>query len=385
MVAGTVVLMALAGGASTPADGATLDGANGIGFAVAALAFGLVGGLVARRAPANPIGWIFCATGLLLAASDLGWQYAERMLFLAADPWPGGAAAALVAEVGQPLTLGLLALALLLFPDGRLPSRRWRPAAWLAIAAMALLALGALRPGALSEPLTMVDSPLDLPIPRDLAVAAGAAGWLGSVLAVGIAGLGIPARLRRARGVERDQLKWLALAAAVVGIAVVGDVAIYLAVDDSGSTMLTELGFALFPIAAGAAILRHRLFDVDLVINRALVYGALTAILAAAYVALALLLGLALEPFTGASNLAIALSTLAVAALVRPARRRIQAAVDRRFYRHKYDAERTLERFAAHLRAETDLDALRGALTGVVRETMQPAHVSLWLRPDRSS
>jgi hypothetical protein len=185
--------------------------------------------------------------------------------------------------------------------------------------------------------------------------------------------------------VRRDQLKWLALAAAIVGIAVVADVAIYLAIDDGASTILTELAFALFPLAAGAAILRHRLIDVDVVINRALVYGALTAILAGAYVALALLLGVALEPLAGDSNLAIALSTLAVAALVRPARRRVQMGVDRRFYRHKYDAERTLERFAARLRAEADLDALRAALTGVVRETMQPAHVSLWLRPDRPS
>jgi hypothetical protein len=385
MVVATVVLMALAGGASTPADGATLDGASGVAFAIAALAFGLVGGLVGRRAPANAIGWIFCGTGLLLAGSDLGWQYAERMLFLAGDPWPGGAAAALVAEVGQPLTLGLLALALLVFPDGRLPSRRWRPVAGLAVAGMALLALSSLRPGALSEPLTMVASPLDLPLPRGLTDAAGAAGWLGSVLAVGIAGLGIPARVRRAHGVQRDQLKWLALAAAVVGVAVVADVAIFLAFGGGASTILTELAFALFPCAAGAAILRHRLFDVDVVINRALVYGALTALLAGTYVALALLLGLALEPLAGDSDLAIALSTLTVAALVRPARRRVQTVVDRRFYRHKYDAERTLERFAARLRAETDLDALRTALTGVVRETMQPAHVSLWLRPDRPS
>jgi hypothetical protein len=385
MVAAALALLAAGAGERTPGDGATLDGAGGVAFAVAALAFGVVGGLIARRAPANPIGWIFGLTGLLLAASDLAFHYAMRMLFIAEDPWPGGAAAALFSELGQPLTLGLLALALMLFPDGRLPSRRWRPVAWLAVGGMVLLALSGLRPGALSEPLEAVTSPLDLPIPRGLAIAAGAIGWLGSVLAVGIAGLGIPVRLRRARGVEREQLKWLALAAAVAGVAVVADVVIFLAVDDGGSTILTELAFALFPVAAGAAILRHRLYDVDLVINRALVYGALTALLAGAYVAMALLLGLALSPLTGESDLAIALSTLAVAALFRPARARVQRLVDRRFYRHKYDAERTLAGFAARLRAETDLEALRGALTGVVRETMQPAHVSLWLRPDRPS
>ena len=376
----TVALLALAAGEETPANGGSLDGAPGAMFVLASLAFATVGSTVARRVPANPIGWIFCLTGLLLGASDLAWQYAERMLFIAPDPWPGGSAAALVAEAGQPLTLGLLGLALLLFPDGRLPSRRWRPVRWLAVSGMALLLFATLRPGELSEPLTMVTSPLDLPIPRDLAILAGALGWLSMVASVGIAGLGIPARLRRARGVQRDQLKWLALAAALVGVAVVVDVVAFLAFDLGGGALLTELAFALFPVAAGAAILRHRLYDVDLVINRALVYGALTAVLAGGYLGSVLLLGLALAPLTSGSDLAIALSTLAVAALFGPVRRRVQTLVDRRFYRHKYDAERTLERFGARLRAETDLDALRAELTGVVSETMQPAHVSLWLR-----
>jgi len=191
-------------------------------------------------------------------------------------------------------------------------------------------------------------------------------------------------RLRRARGAERHQLKWITAAAALLPIyALVSSVVPVGENDGLGSA------FVIFPLVvpgltAGYAILRHRLYDVDLVINRALVYGALTVVLAGAYIGLVLLLGLALGPLTSESDLAIALSTLGVAALFQPARRRVQVVVDRRFYRRKYDTSRTLERFVARLRSETDLEALRSDLTGVVSETMQPAHVSLWLRgPER--
>ena len=190
----------------------------------------------------------------------------------------------------------------------------------------------------------------------------------------------MPVRLRRARGRERAQLEWLALGAAVAGIVVVGDVAAFLAWGFEGGGAVLGLGFSAFPIAAGIAILRHRLFDVEVVINRALVYGALTVALGGVYLACVLALGSALAGLTQGSGLAVAVSTLAVAALFRPARARIQVAVDRRFYRRRYDAARTLERFGAHVRDEVDLDALEGALRAAVADTVQPASVGLWIR-----
>jgi len=199
---------------------------------------------------------------------------------------------------------------------------------------------------------------------------------------VGLAAFAAATRLRRSHGLEREQLKWIAFAAGVTGVAVVADVVSFFASlegIDEVRIVLLAVGFGAFPLAAGAAILRYRLFDIDVVINRALVYGALTATLAGGYLVTVLLLQLVLSP---SSDLAIAGSTLAVAALFQPARQRIQELVDRRFFRSRYDAARTLERFGTRLRDEVDLDALAGELTAVVADTMSPAHVTLWLRAD---
>jgi hypothetical protein len=189
-------------------------------------------------------------------------------------------------------------------------------------------------------------------------------------------------RFRRARGEERRQLKWLTYAAAVAGLVllliIVGESTV--TVSDELSNTLVSVSVAALPVSMGIAILRHRLFDIDVVINRTLVYGALTATLVGAYVGIVLLLQLALSPLTEDSDLAIAGSTLAVAALFRPARARIQRTVDRRFYRHRYDAARTLAGFGARMRDQVELDSLGAELRSVVGETMQPAHVSLWLR-----
>jgi hypothetical protein len=374
-----LVLLALGLGHETPVDDFGLSAYGGVVFAVAALSFGSVGALIVARVEHNRIGWIFWLTGLSLAVGNLAFQYADVGLYIADHRLPGAAFAAWL-PVGIPPAFGLLGIALLLFPDGQLPSRRWRPALVMALAGIVLNVAGyGLRPGPLDAPFDVVDNPFGIPGAQEPLDALSGLGWLLMGLSVAFAAVAMSLRLRRAHGVERQQLKWLAFAAAVTGTAIVADVISYFIQDtgfESVRNAVLAFAFAVFPVAAGAAILRYRLFDIDVVINRTLVYGALTATLGGTYLALVLLLGLTL----GESNVAIAVSTLAVAALFRPARARIQAGVDRRFYRRRYDAARTLEAFGARLRDEVDLDAVGAELSGAVRDTVQPAHVTLWLR-----
>ena len=377
----TSVLLVLGASHATRADDFGLSGLGGASFVVASLAFATLGALVRARVPGNRIGPLFCLIGALLGVGDLLFQWADQALFIS-DSLPGGATAAWLQNFGLPLCFGLLGVAVLLFPDGRLPSPRWRWVLRLAFAGIALNALGyGLRPGPLDDPFSTVDNPLGIPGAFDLMDAFSGLGWMFMGASVGLAAVGSGLRLRRAHGVERAQLKWLALAAAFTGLAIIADVVSYFAAATGFNevrAVVLGLGFTVFPLTAGAAILRLRLYDIDVVINRALVYGALTATLGGAYLGLVLLVGLAV----GRSNLAIAVSTLAVAALFRPARASIQGAVDRRFYRRRYDAAQTLEAFGVRLRDELDLETLGTDLRGVVRDTVQPAHVSLWLRSE---
>jgi hypothetical protein len=369
----TIVLLVLSGD-NTEGETVAFDAV----LAVALLVYPTVGLLIASRRPENAIGWLFCAVGIPLALSTFSYAYATYALVTAPGSLPGGTVAAwLTTWVQLPVLFGIPALMFLLFPDGRLLGRRWR--AVLGLTAAAMLGIGAapaLAPGPMAD--AAVDgtvNPVGIaaagPLLDVVAAAAGAAALLSMLLGV----ISLTLRFRRSRGVERLQLKWFVSAAVLFILACLGAFLVF-PENDVPLGLLVIGTFAGIPIAAGVAILRYRLYDIDVVINRALVYGALTATLGAAYLATVLLVGLAV----GQSGFAVAVSTLAVAALFRPARARIQDAVDRRFYRRRYDATQTLEAFGGRLRDEVDLETLTADLRGVVEETVQPAHVSVWLR-----
>jgi hypothetical protein len=356
---------------------------------VGMVGWALVGAVVASRQPRNPVGWILGATAVAVALESISIAYAEG----AAPGDLAFAAAVFAQEWVYFVWLALAAVALpLTFPNGLRPGRRWRALAWIATAGTGVAAIGsALKPGMveLDSP-HRVENPLGVPGADVLMSALQVAGV--SLLVVGFVGgaVAVVSRLRRARGIERQQVKWFAYVAALM---VGGFVLAFLSLPFGpggvpGALGLVGWGGAIvvmtfgIPLATVAAILRHRLYDIDVVIRRTAVYGALSATLLAAYLGMVLVLQLALNPLTQESDLAIAGSTLAVAALFRPARARIQELVDRRFYRSRYDAARTVEAFSARLRNEVELAALSTELRTVARETMQPAHVSLWLRPE---
>jgi len=343
-----------------------------------AVAFSVVGALVASRHPNNAVGWIFHGVAVSAGLSGLARGFVDYGLHGGSEPGSLVGAAAAYSDVSWiPFVLIPATFLLLLFPDGHLPSRRWRSVAWCAGAG---IIGGLFTEGARSQPFD--DFPtVKNPFAIDSAVMEPLTALSFLLLFVGMLGsaAALVLRFRHAARVQRQQIKWLAAAGGLVAMTFPIVLVLYDTVGSSvadSTIMLTVLGL---PIAAGIAILRYRLYDIDVVINRALVYGVLTATLAGAYLGSVLLLQLLLSGLTADNGLAVAGSTLAVAALFQPARRRIQATVDRRFYRRKYDAARTLEAFAVRLRDELDLDSLQGELRAVVAGTMQPAHVSLWM------
>ncbi len=348
------------------------------------LTFPTVGALVASRRPENPIGWIFCAVGLVLGVGVLTAAYADYALAVGPGSLPGEEYAAWIsAWTGGPGALLAAAFLFLLFPTGTLPSRRWRPVAWMAAIGSPLSALGeALKPGPLHTH-SSIDNPVGIEgTLGDVAEVLGAAGAVALNVGVLLSGISLVLRLRRAQGVERQQLKWFAYAAIMMGGGFVASILFSSGLANSIAWSSGILGFMVLPVATGIALLRYRLYDIDALINRTLVYGALTAVLVAVYLVSVVALRGLVFGFTGrSSQLVVVASTLAIAALFSPLRRRIQGFIDRRFYRKKYDARETLETFTATLRDEVELDVLDGRLVGVIQETMQPAHVSLWLRP----
>jgi hypothetical protein len=351
------------------------------------LAFPLVGALIASRQPKNPVGWICLAIGLFWTLIFLGDSIP------ASGPYPV-TSDALTQAIWIP-PVGLLGIYLiLLFPDGRLPSRRWRPLAWLSGVVMVLASLGiTFSPGPL-EGHPGVRNPLGLEGIPDWVFTAGIFILLLLPLCMLASALSLVLRYRRSEGEEREQIKWIAFAASVVGllylITMVSSLSYSGPWGGAGTPLWLGLlqqaslvSFTAVPIAVGFAVLKYRLYNIDLIINRTLVYGSLTATLVALYFGVIIVLQRVFVLLTGEqSTLAVVASTLLIAALFNPLRRRIQAFIDRHFYRRKYDARKTLEAFSARLRDETDLQTLNGELTRIVRETMQPSHVSLWLRHD---
>jgi hypothetical protein len=347
-----------------------------------ALGYSTVGAIVASRLPESPIGWLFCAIGLIFGVSHFSAEYAAYALLVPSRSLPAGETFAWLTSWVWVFGLGLIVFLDLLFPNGRLPSARWRWfARFTAIALLPAAILGALSPGLILS--STLINPLGIEGLPNASRAIEA--FMYALVVVGASSM--LARLRHAGRIERQQVKWFAYATAVAISGVILKNTVYPAVGVTWvwwvGLVLTTVGVVSSPVAMGIAIFRYRLYDIDMIINRTLVYGSLTTVLAAVYLGGVVLLQYAFRALTGeGSQLAVVASTLIIAALFIPLRRRIQGFIDRRFYRRKYDARQTLEAFSAKLRNQTDLDALSDDLVGVVRETMQPAHVSLWLRPD---
>ena len=348
---------------------------------VIAASYSAVGAVVAPRLPQSPIGWLFCAIGLSFAVVHFSAEYAIYALLARPGSLPWGEASVWIWSWVWVPAIGLVVFLDLLFPDGRLPGARWRWFARFTIASVLVgVILTALSPGPI----------LQLPLQNPLGIEGlpnvyrMVEAFMYALVVVGASSMLL--RLRRVGWIARQQIKWFAYTTAVAISGIILKNTVYPVVGVTlvwwAGFVLTVVGLAGNPIGMGVAILRYRLYQIDHIINRTLVYGSLTAVLVLVYVGSVVVLQGALRILTGQeSQLAVVVSTLAIAGLFIPLRRGMQSFVDRRFYRRKYDARKTLEAFSAKLRDETNLDAVSNNLVGVVRETMQPTHVSLWLRP----
>jgi hypothetical protein len=400
MFVGSIVLFILARAARSPGAQVAAEPITGLLIFVPFLAFPIVGALVASKRPGNPIGWICLVSGLFWMFFALGdasnaYERATTGTVTSSVKLDALLQGSWVPPVGL---LGIYMI--LLFPDGKLPSRRWRPFAWFAGAVMALIPIVfVLVPGPLEDH-PGVRNPFGLEQYP----------WLGIVSVLVLlmlplcnlaAAVSLVLRYRRSGAEVREQIKWLAFAASFVGVMyLITLVSGLLFAPDSLISIETPplwvslqqnilfLSYTGIPIAVGLAIMKYRLYDIDIIINRTLVYGSLTLMLLLVYfggvTATQALFG-TLTDQQRPAQLAVVVSTLTIAALFNPLRRRVQSFIDRSFYRSNYDARKTLEAFSAKLRDETDLDGLNAELIAVVRETLQPEHASLWLRPNAAS
>jgi hypothetical protein len=353
--------------------------ADVIAYALGMVSAVTVGAVLASRRPAHPVGWLLLTLGLALVAAGVATGYANHGLLARPGALPTADYAALYHGVNILLVAGCLGFILLLTPTGSLPSPRWRWWARIAVAAPVLGVLSTV-PLPFEAPYQSATNPLAVDALAGPLLVVNTVAFAVTGLGVPIAAASLVVRFRRARGTERLQLRWLALAAALVAAAVLVLV-ILLAAGVRDPIVLgwvSGVSVTLLPLATGAAILRYRLYDLDRIVSRTLAYGLLTLLLGGGYAVVVLGLG----QFLGQeSSLVVAGATLAVAALFQPARRRVQRAVDRRFNRRRYDAARTIAAFSARLRDEIDLDTLSAEVLAVIEETMQPTAASLWLRP----
>jgi hypothetical protein len=346
----------------------------------------ILGGLVASRRPENLYGWLWLGLGLSGALLQLAGSYSAYALVAEPDSLPAPRTVGHVLGVGWGMAFIVLPYLLLLFPTGRLPSRRWRPVAWTALVAGAvLLVIGLFTPG--KSGIGPFENPLGVGgIVGGVLIVISAAVVFVLFVTIILSALSLVFRYRRAGGIERQQIKWFAYAAVLFGGSLVFSG--FLGEDLPGvwDALFETVTFVPLYVAVGVAILRYRLYEIDTLINRTLVYGSLSALLALVYfggVATTQAIFRALTGQEQQPQLAIVVSTLVIAALFNPLRRRIQAFIDRRFYRRKYDAAKALAAFSARLRDETDLERLTDELLAVLRDTIQPAHASVWLRPPK--
>ncbi len=379
----SAVLVVLGRNVTTPGDKDTNLAA--VGFLLAFIAFPVIGYLIVSRRPGNGIGWLFLLIGVGFAISNFSATYADYAVFGDPGSLPGGVWAGWVTSWTDPLAFVSIMLLFLLFPDGALLTRRWRPVLWLALTfGVSALIWNALKPGKIFSDTMPFDNP------AGIGWLAEHVGFLDQIIFLGFAAgvvLSVTSavlRFRRSQGIERDRMKWLAFAALLLACSFAGAIALSTTSLSSLGDFLMGLAFAGVPISVGIGVLRYRLYDIDRVISRTLAFTAVTLALGAVYVGLVLTGQALFSSIAGGGGLVIAVSTLAVAALFLPVRSRVQRFVDRRFNRRRYDAGKTLEAFGLRLREQVELEQLSYDLVGVVKETMQPEGTTLWLRDGRT-
>jgi signal transduction histidine kinase len=384
----SLVFLSMGIGKSTPGDTFVLGGTGGFAFAFAALAFGTVGALISYRLPENRVGWVFSVIGLALGVGNFFYQYADQVLYGSASGLSGGTASAVLQNAFVPPVFGFVAVALMVFPDGRLPSRRWWPAVAIALLGSTFTVAGyILRPGKLDAPFETVINPFGAAGQFALWDNVSTFGWpmmtVGSVLAAAA----MRSRLKRSRGLEREQLKWVAFAASIAGLMIVADVVSFFAAAEDGTATINLLralalgiGFCIIPVAAGVAILRYRLYDIDVVISRTLLVAGLAGFITVTYVAIVVgigsLVGRGDEP-----NLILSIAATALVAVAfQPVRRRLHRVANRMVFGRRATPYDVLSGFATQVSvAEASPETLVGLAELMADGTgAQPARV--WLR-----